>query len=41
MIFVNKTSNEEDICKKSSISSRTNSKQIDYFNKVNDKPWGK
>jgi D-beta-D-heptose 7-phosphate kinase/D-beta-D-heptose 1-phosphate adenosyltransferase len=41
MQFIHKISEEEEICKNSLIGKRTNSKKIDYFNKVNDKPWGK
>lgn len=41
MQFINKTFEEEAICKNSSINNRKNSLIKDYFNMVNDKPWGK
>ena len=41
MEFINKTKIEIDICEKSLIGKKINSFQINYFNKVNDKPWGK
>ena len=41
MEFIKKTNDEEEICCKSLVKKRENSKKIDYFNKVNDKPWGK
>lgn len=41
MEFIQKTKEENDMCEKSCIGLRENSNRIDYFNKVNDKPWGK
>ena len=41
MIFIKNTEEEKTICNNSLTKTRENSKQIDYFNKVNDKPWGK
>jgi rfaE bifunctional protein nucleotidyltransferase chain/domain len=41
MNFIKNIKEEEDVCNKSFIQNRTNSRKIDYFNKVNDKPWGK
>ena len=41
MEFIQNTREEEEICKNSLIGKRENSVKIDYFNKVNDKPWGK
>jgi rfaE bifunctional protein nucleotidyltransferase chain/domain len=41
MDFIKRTKEEHEMCEKSSIKIRENSMKIDYFNKVNDKPWGK
>ena len=41
MEFIIKTIQENEICINSPIRMRENSPQIDYLNKVNDKPWGK
>ena len=41
MSFVQKTTEENNICVNSAIGKRDNSPKIDYMNKVNDKPWGK
>jgi rfaE bifunctional protein nucleotidyltransferase chain/domain len=41
MEFIKNTKEELEICNNSSVGSRENSIKIDYFNKVNDKPWGK
>lgn len=41
MLFIKNTKEEEEICKNSLNSKRENSCQIDYSNKVIDKPWGK
>ena len=41
MEFIKTTKEEECICNKSSIGKKENSTKINYFNKVNDKPWGK
>ncbi len=41
MEFINSSVQEESICNNGSISKRDNSPQIDYMNKINDKPWGK
>ena len=41
MEFIKNIKEEENICNASLIGKRENSFKIDYFNKVNDKPWGK
>ena len=41
MEFSNSSVQEESICNNGEISKRENSPQIDYMNKINDKPWGK
>jgi D-beta-D-heptose 7-phosphate kinase/D-beta-D-heptose 1-phosphate adenosyltransferase len=41
MQFIKKVKEEEEICLNSLVGKRENSKQINYLNKVNDKPWGK
>jgi rfaE bifunctional protein nucleotidyltransferase chain/domain len=41
MKFIKTTEEETIICKNSLIGKRENSKKINYFHKVNDKPWGK
>ena len=41
MEFIKNTKEEEELCMNSPIGKRENSNKIDYFNKVNDKPWGK
>jgi len=41
MEFINNTQEEKELCEKSIIGKRDNSQRIDYFNKINDKPWGK
>ena len=41
MEFIKNKKEEKKICKESLIGKRQNSKKIDYFNKINDKPWGK
>lgn len=41
MEFIKNINDEQDICNSSLIGKRENSLKIDYFNKVNDKPWGK
>jgi rfaE bifunctional protein nucleotidyltransferase chain/domain len=41
MQYINNTIEELDICNNSSNKIRNNSLQINYLNKVNDKPWGK
>jgi rfaE bifunctional protein nucleotidyltransferase chain/domain len=41
MQFINKKIEDENICKNSFINTRKNSLQQNYFNVVNDKPWGK
>ena len=41
MEFIKNIKEEKELCNKSLIGIRENTKQIDYFNKVNDKPWGK
>ena len=41
MNFIFKTEPENDICVNSKLNLRENSPEINYFNKINDKPWGK
>jgi D-beta-D-heptose 7-phosphate kinase/D-beta-D-heptose 1-phosphate adenosyltransferase len=41
MEFIRNKREEAELCEKSDIRNRNNSKRIDYFNKINDKPWGK
>jgi rfaE bifunctional protein nucleotidyltransferase chain/domain len=41
MKFISKTKEEYDICFKCLTRTRENSIKINYFNRVNDKPWGK
>lgn len=41
MEFIKNTKEEIQICINSLIGIREKSIKIDYFNKVNDKPWGK
>lgn len=41
MIFIEKTEEEELICKKYNANIRKNSEFINYLGKINDKPWGK
>lgn len=41
MEFIKNTYEERHICDTYGIGKRQNSKKIDYFNKINDKPWGK
>ena len=41
MDFILSTLEEKAICEKSHIRLRENSERISYFQKVNDKPWGK
>jgi rfaE bifunctional protein nucleotidyltransferase chain/domain len=41
MEFIRNKREEAKLCEKSDVRTRTNSIKIDYFNKVNDKPWGK
>jgi rfaE bifunctional protein nucleotidyltransferase chain/domain len=41
MKFINNTKEEETICFNCATRTRENSNKINYFNKVNDKPWGK
>jgi rfaE bifunctional protein nucleotidyltransferase chain/domain len=41
MEFIHTLPEEEEICANSTISKRDNSNYIHYFDKVNDKPWGK
>jgi rfaE bifunctional protein nucleotidyltransferase chain/domain len=41
MEFIKNTDEEKELCGNSSIGKRENSKKIDYFDKINDKPWGK
>ena len=41
MEFIKNRKEEKELCDKSLIGTRENSKKIDYFNKINDKPWGK
>jgi rfaE bifunctional protein nucleotidyltransferase chain/domain len=41
MEFIKNIKEEQELCDKSLIGKRENSKKIDYFNKINDKPWGK
>ena len=41
MNYINPTSDELNIANNSDIKNRINSNKINYFNKVNDKPWGK
>ncbi len=41
MEFIKNTENEIDICLSSEIRNRQNSSKKNYFNKVNNKPWGK
>ena len=41
MEFIKNIEEEEEICNHSLNGKRNNSPKINYFNKVNDKPWGK
>jgi rfaE bifunctional protein nucleotidyltransferase chain/domain len=41
MDFIISTIDEKAICEKSHVRLRDNSERISYFQKVNDKPWGK
>jgi rfaE bifunctional protein nucleotidyltransferase chain/domain len=41
MKFINNTKEEETICFNCKTRTRENSNKINYFNRVNDKPWGK
>jgi D-beta-D-heptose 7-phosphate kinase/D-beta-D-heptose 1-phosphate adenosyltransferase len=41
MKFINNTKEEETICFNCTTRTRENSNKINYFNRVNDKPWGK
>lgn len=41
MEFITRTKEEEELCNNSYISKRLNSSNIDYMNKIYDKPWGK
>ena len=41
MNFITKTNDEENICINHTNSKRENSQMINYYNKINDKPWGK
>ena len=41
MIFIKSSIEENNICNNSTVKSRENSSNINYLNKVNDKPWGK
>jgi rfaE bifunctional protein nucleotidyltransferase chain/domain len=41
MKFILKTETENNLCNNTNLSLRKNSDKIDYFNKINDKPWGK
>jgi rfaE bifunctional protein nucleotidyltransferase chain/domain len=41
MEFIKKTKEEEELCNHYLTTKRENSEKIDYFNKINDKPWGK
>lgn len=41
MEFIKNTKDEEKICNNYLITKKEKSKKIDYFNKINDKPWGK
>lgn len=41
MEFIKNIKEEKELCDNSCIGRRENSKRIDYFNKINDKPWGK
>jgi rfaE bifunctional protein nucleotidyltransferase chain/domain len=41
MEFIKNTTSEKTLCDNSIIKKRNNSAKIDYFNKINDKPWGK
>jgi mannose-6-phosphate isomerase-like protein (cupin superfamily) len=41
MKFIKNLKDEKKVCDNSLVSKRENSQKIDYFNKVNDKPWGK
>jgi mannose-6-phosphate isomerase-like protein (cupin superfamily) len=41
MFFIKNTEEEKSICNNSLTKTRENSKQFDYLNKVNEKPWGK
>jgi rfaE bifunctional protein nucleotidyltransferase chain/domain len=41
MDFIKNTHEEAEICMSSLNGKRENSQKINYFNKVNDKPWGK
>ena len=41
MEFIKKVNDEKELCDNSAIGIRNNSQKIDYFNKINDKPWGK
>jgi len=41
MEFIKNTEEERNICFSSSNRIRKNSDKINYFNKINDKPWGK
>jgi len=41
MEFIHTLKDEDEICKNNEKQNRENSPQINYLNKINDKPWGK
>ena len=41
MEFIKNIKDERELCNNSLIGKRENSNKINYFNKINDKPWGK